>query len=82
MDGWRRIVDFIFEIGDLKIELVEEMAEGGEEGGVDLDIEDAVDEFLGGDRLEVIIHSGSVYRFEVCGPSVEFMFERFYLRSG
>ena len=58
------------------------MAEGGEEGGVDLDIEDAVDEFFGGDRLKVIMRSGSVYRFEVCGPSVEFMLERIYLRSG
>ena len=73
-------VDFIFEIVDLKIELVEEMAEGREEGGADLDIEHAVDESLGGDRLKVIVR-GSVYRFEVSGLSVEFMLERFYLCS-
>lgn len=83
-----------FEIGDLKIVLVDELAEGREEGsakervggsggaGGDLDIEHAVDESLGGDRLEVIMRSGSVYRFKVCGLSVEFMLERIYLCSG
>ena len=47
-----------------------------------MDIEHAVDESLGGDRLKVIMRSGSVNRFEVCGLSVEFMLERIYLCSG
>ena len=76
---------FGFDIQYLKIVLVDELAEGREGGsggaGGDLDIEHAVDESLGDDGLEVIVR-GSAYRFEVCGLSVEFMLERFYLRSG